>query len=170
VANALSGVRLVLAAVLPWLLVRGGALALVAWSVAAVSDYVDGPVARRQGTVSRGGAILDNVADIVFVLGGLATAAALGLVSWLVPASITCSAGGYAIASARAPSPGAGLARSRLGHWAGVCNYACLGLVSGSLALPGMVWPPLLMVAGAGTAAINLAAVATRLGAASRAR
>ena len=84
-ANALSGARLLLAAALPYLLVRGGWPSLLAWTVASLSDYFDGPLARRRGTSSPRGAILDNVADIAFVLAGLATAAALALISWVVP-------------------------------------------------------------------------------------
>jgi phosphatidylglycerophosphate synthase len=165
VANALSGARLLLAAALPYLLLRGGWPALVAWMAASLSDYLDGPLARRRGTSSPRGAILDNVADVAFVLVGLATAAVLGLVSWLVPVSIGLSAGAYAVASARrrgrdgAPR----LARSRLGHWAGVANYACLGMAAGAVAWPGPSWTPLLTAAGATTAGINLAAVAARV-------
>ena len=160
----LSGARLLLAAALPYLLLRGGWPALVAWMAASLSDYLDGPLARRRGTSSPRGAILDNVADVVFVLVGLTTAAALGLVSWLVPVSIGLSAGAYAVASARRRG-GDGtprLARSRLGHWAGVANYACLGVAAGAVAWPGPWWAPLLTAAGATTAGVNLAAVAGR--------
>src|SRR5262245_49819484 len=118
-ADALSGMRLLLAAVMPWLFARGGVWPLVVWCLAAVSDYVDGPLARRRGTTSLRGGVLDNVADITFVLVGLATAVALGMISWLVPVSIGLSAGLYAVASMRSRG-GGGLARSRVGHWAGV--------------------------------------------------
>src|SRR5262245_26605955 len=110
-ADALSGLRLLLAIAMPWLMRDGGVLPLLAWITAAASDYVDGPLARRLGTTSLRGAMLDNIADITFVLGGLATAAALGLVSWIVPASIGVSAGAYAAASARR---GAGVAAGGL--------------------------------------------------------
>jgi hypothetical protein len=60
------------------------------------------------------------------------------------------------------------LARTRLGHWAGVLNYACLGLVTGAIAWPGRGWSLLLAVASVATAGINLAAVASRYVAASR--
>jgi phosphatidylglycerophosphate synthase len=165
VANALSGARLLLAAALPYLLVHGGWPPLLAWTVASLSDFFDGPLARRRGTSSPGGAILDNVADIAFVLAGLATAAALALVTWVVPLSIALSAGAYAAASMRRRTGVAAprLARSRLGHWAGVANYACLGVVTGAVTWPGPQWTPMLAAAGAATAALNLAAVLTRL-------
>ena len=164
-ADVLSGVRLLLALVFPLLLVRGGTAPLLVWAVAAVSDYVDGPIARRRGAVSARGAVLDVTADVAFVLGGLGAAAALGHVTWLAPASIVCSVGGYVLASRRLSRGGGAprLARSTIGHWAGVANYACVGLVAGSLALPGAAWSWLLGVAGVVTAGINLAALGLRI-------
>src|SRR5262245_11632471 len=164
VANALSSMRMLLAAAMPWLLLRGGGLPLIVWGIAALSDYVDGPLARRRSEVSLAGAILDNVADVTFVLGGLAAASALGLVSWIVPVSIGLSAGAYAAASTR-PRQETALARSRLGHWAGVVNYVCLGVVTGSVAWPDDRWRLVLETAAAATAGLNLAAVGSRLAA-----
>jgi phosphatidylglycerophosphate synthase len=169
-ADVLSGVRLLLAAAMPWLLPRGGLLPLAAWCLAAVSDYVDGPIARWQGATSLRGAVLDNVADIAFVMVGLTTAVTLEMIPWLVPASIGLSAGSYASASMRSSATDSTLARSRLGHWAGVLNYVCLGLVTGAVAWPGRGWSPVLTVASVVTAGTNLAAVATRFAAARRAR
>jgi phosphatidylglycerophosphate synthase len=167
-ADTLSATRLLLAVAMPWLLAHGGVLPLAAWCLAATSDWIDGPLARRAGTASARGAVLDNLADIAFVLGGLATAAMLGLVPWIVPASIGASAGAYAVASWRAPPPGGRLARSRLGHWGGVLNYVCLGVVAGAVAWPGAVWSLPLTVAALATAAVNVAAVAIRLAARAR--
>jgi phosphatidylglycerophosphate synthase len=163
-ADVLTGTRLLLALVLPALILGGGVLPLVVWGVAAVTDYVDGPVARRRPP-TRHGPVLDTVADVLVVLGGLGAAAARGLVSWLVPAAIVLSVGAYVVASMRlsAGSATPRLARSRIGHWAGVVNYACLGLACGALALPWSGWPTLLALAGAVTAAWNVAAVAARV-------
>ena len=88
------------------------------------------PAAR--GPRSLRGAVLDNVADITFVLGGLTTAAVLGLVPWLVP-GVDRAVGGRLRRrlARRAPPSGGALARSRLGHWAASLNYACLGVVAG---------------------------------------
>jgi phosphatidylglycerophosphate synthase len=161
VANALSGMRMLLAAAMPWLLLRGGPLPLMVWGLAALSDYLDGPLARRRNEVSLAGAILDNVADVTFVIGGLAAAAAIGAIPWLVPGSVALSAGAYAMASAR-PRRAAGLSRSRIGHWAGVMNYLCLGVVTGSLAWSDARWGTVLDAAAAATAGLNLAAVGSR--------
>jgi hypothetical protein len=54
-------------------------------------------------------------------------------------------------------------AYSAIGHAAGVGNYALAGLLAGSAALPGRLWPPLLAMAGPIVTALNLAAVASRL-------
>lgn len=71
VPNALSLSRLVLAAAFPAVSEPGRRLVLVA--LAAASDWLDGWLARRGGTASRGGAILDPVTDRVFVLTALST-------------------------------------------------------------------------------------------------
>lgn len=161
-ADALSLLRLALAALLPWLLVARSPGALVVWAVAALSDYADGPLARRRGG-SRWGGVLDVAGDVAFVGGGLVTAAALGLVPVLAPVAVACSVAAYALASARASRAGTiRLARSRLGHWAGIANWGCVGLVAGEAALPGPPLAPLLPWAGAGVAAINLVAVLGR--------
>ena len=46
----------------------GALLALVLYIIAAVSDYIDGYLARRYNSVSRFGAFLDPVADKILVL------------------------------------------------------------------------------------------------------
>ncbi|MCW5890643.1 MAG: CDP-alcohol phosphatidyltransferase family protein [bacterium] len=163
-ADALTGVRLLLGLLLPALILEGGVLPLCAWGAAALTDYVDGPMARRRPP-TRHGPMLDTAADVLVVLGGLAAAAARGLVSWIVPLAIVVSVTAYVVASWRlsAGGPAPRLARSRIGHWAGVVNYACLGLACGALALPWGGWPALLGLVGAVTAAWNLAAVAARV-------
>jgi len=159
-ADGLSVGRLLLAAALPWALVRGGWPAPLLFALAAASDYVDGPLARRAARASSYGGVLDNVADVAFVLAGTGTAAWFGLVSWATPAAIACSSGSYALASLRLSrrTEAPRLARSRLGHWAGVCNYACVGVVVARDWVAG----PLVAAVGWGTAAVNLAAVANR--------
>ena len=164
-ADLLSLLRLGLAVTLPFALVRGGGLSALLWVVAAASDYLDGPLARRTGAATRHGMVLDNVADIAFVLGGLTTAAALGLVPWLIPAAILVAVVDYARASLETSARGAagGLARNRIGHAAGVLNYACLGVVCARLAWPGAVPAIALPVVELPTVAANVAAVVMRV-------
>lgn len=161
-ADALSVVRLLLAACLPALLLRRSPAALLVWGVAALTDFLDGRVARRRGG-SRWGGVLDVVADVAFVGGGLVAAAVVGLVPAVAPAAVACSVAAYVLASVRASRAGGiRLARSRLGHRAGIANWACVGLVAGEAAVPGWPLDDLAFVAGAGVAAINMAAVAER--------
>lgn len=164
-ADVLTLGRLVLAAVLPLALAAGGALPLVLWTLAAASDYADGPLARRSAQATARGMMLDNVADIAFVLGGLATAAALGLVPWLIPGTVMLSAVDYGrtLLEERRGVVRAGLARSGVGHAAGVLNYACLGVVCGRLAVPGVVPPTVALVVELATVVTNLAAVVGRV-------
>ncbi len=51
------------------------------WILGA-SDVIDGPLARRQGTVSRSGAFLDPLADKVVVLGSAFSLVAVGRLHW----------------------------------------------------------------------------------------
>lgn len=44
-----------------------GTLFLVLYAWCGISDMIDGPLARKLGAVSRKGAIIDSVSDIVFV-------------------------------------------------------------------------------------------------------
>ncbi|MEZ5383239.1 MAG: CDP-alcohol phosphatidyltransferase family protein [Microthrixaceae bacterium] len=61
---------------------RGTYPLLALWFVLAATDFVDGYLARRQGS-TRSGAFLDPLADKVLVLGGFATLAVVGRFPWL---------------------------------------------------------------------------------------
>ena len=138
---------------------------LIAFALAVLFDWVDGPIARRAGAETRHGALLDSGADIVFVLVATGAGAATGRLSWLVPIGIAAAATPYLVATLRRtrahdPSP---RAYSAVGHAAGVCNYALAGLLAGSAALPSPSWPSLLAGASAVVAFLNLTAVLQRL-------
>ncbi|HEU5210364.1 MAG TPA: CDP-alcohol phosphatidyltransferase family protein [Longimicrobiales bacterium] len=86
-ANALSALRFPLAALFPF--VSGGARVAVV-AAAAVSDLVDGRMARRTGTVTRAGELLDPLADKTFMLSALVTLAAEDVLPWwTLPALLT---------------------------------------------------------------------------------
>src|SRR5262245_61468147 len=97
IANAVTAARLV--ATPPFILcvMRAPASPLAGWvagllfTIAAVSDIVDGRLARRYGTASDRGRILDHFADIGFILGSLATYVYMGIAPWWVPAAIAVS-------------------------------------------------------------------------------
>jgi CDP-diacylglycerol--glycerol-3-phosphate 3-phosphatidyltransferase len=88
-ANALTVARLLLAPVVIVLIVDQGATwsTLAVWIAVAVSDALDGWVARRQGSTSSG-AFLDPLADKVLVLGALIALVAQGSFWWLPVALI----------------------------------------------------------------------------------
>jgi phosphatidylglycerophosphate synthase len=91
---------------------------------AAVSDFIDGRIARRLGVASGSGRWLDGIADVTFVLAALACEAAAGSIPYYIPVLIALSFSQYAIDSAFIGVRSAGPIRSRLGHWGGIINYA----------------------------------------------
>jgi CDP-diacylglycerol--glycerol-3-phosphate 3-phosphatidyltransferase/cardiolipin synthase len=69
--NAISLSRVVLAAGFAAVPEAGARVALI--GVASATDFLDGWVARRRGSVSRWGALIDPLADRAFVLTAVAT-------------------------------------------------------------------------------------------------
>lgn len=98
-ANALTISRIVGAAAL----LAASPLAAPFWAVYAwcgISDMIDGPVARKLGTDSPGGSLLDSVADLAFAAACLLALIPLlqvetWLFSWIV-VIILCKVAGYA--------------------------------------------------------------------------
>lgn len=169
-ADALGVLRLGIAVVMPSELALAAAAPEGSWrplclvAVAAATDFVDGRVARASHPTAHG-ALLDTTADVALVLGVTGAAAALGLVSWAAPAAIAAAVVAYALASLRRSTQAGAwrLARSRLGHAAGVANYGLAGLVAGAVALPHPGWRVALGLAGALVVALNAGAVLARI-------
>jgi phosphatidylglycerophosphate synthase len=139
-ANLLSASRFVLGAM--WLVafVHGdrrpevlGPIALAA----ALSDFVDGRVARLMRSADRFGRWLDSVADVAFVLTALACEAQAGAIPAYIPVLIAVSFAQYAIDSI-VISGSSTPVRSRLGHWGGVVNFALVLLLAFA---SGARWP-----------------------------
>ena len=88
-ANALTVVRLLLTIPLLSMVADDGSswVALELWIVLCLTDWIDGIIARRQGT-TRSGAFLDPLADKVLVLGVGFVLVAEGEVWWLPVALI----------------------------------------------------------------------------------
>jgi phosphatidylglycerophosphate synthase len=78
-ADVVTALRLPLAGLFPF--VRSPAWQLAIVAVAAASDVLDGMLARRLGG-SRVGAILDPIADKVFMAAAFLTVASRGLLEW----------------------------------------------------------------------------------------
>jgi phosphatidylglycerophosphate synthase len=152
------------AAAVPDSSVRVRLLPLLLFGMAAATDVFDGRVARRTGAVSSGGQVLDNVADLLFVGPSLLFFAARGQLAWWVPVAVAAAVAAYVRDSWR-ESRSAGdvyLARSAVGHAAGVMNYALVGLMAADAAISGSMPNWLIDAAGLATAGTNLLAVGGR--------
>ena len=127
VPNGLSALRFALAAAWVGLSLHGhqgrGAYAALAIA-AAVSDFIDGRVARRLSVASARGRWLDGVADVTFVLAALSCESAAGAIPIYIPILIALSFSQYVIDSLIIARGRLGPIKSRLGHWGGIINYA----------------------------------------------
>ena len=120
----LSASRFVLA--LAWLCAfeSGHRSAAVLGSIAiagAISDLLDGRIARHMKIAGGVGRWLDAIADISFVLTALTSEAWVRAIPFYIPSLIAISFSQYAVDSmllAGAPI------KSRLGHFGGILNYA----------------------------------------------
>lgn len=89
VPNALSALRLVGVPVFLWLiLARHDGWSLVVLTLAGISDYLDGKIARRFHLVSRVGQLLDPIADRLYILAALLGLAWRELIPWWLVAAL----------------------------------------------------------------------------------
>jgi CDP-diacylglycerol--glycerol-3-phosphate 3-phosphatidyltransferase len=103
VANALTAIRLLLVLPFAFYMARGDGrsaiFALVAWVVALITDLLDGPIARRRGTVTAWSGAFDHTSDFLFVTCGLFAGALRGAFPWILPALIAAAFAQYVIDS-----------------------------------------------------------------------
>jgi phosphatidylglycerophosphate synthase len=79
VPNALSSMRLMLALAFPFVPAEWRLPALI---VGALSDWIDGVIARRYEATTSSGVLLDAIADKIFTLSVLVTIAMSGQIEW----------------------------------------------------------------------------------------
>jgi len=102
-ANALTALRLLL--VIPFAFfmtkgdVRSAVFGLVIWAVALLTDFLDGPIARRKGTVTAWSGTFDHTTDFLFVTSGLFAGASRGVFPWILPVLIVAAFSQYFIDS-----------------------------------------------------------------------
>ena len=142
-ANALSLSRLALAPLCVWAILESWwPVALLVFAAAVVTDFADGPLARRRGEVTAFGGVLDHVSDAVFVSSGLAALAWEGVVPVLLPVVIVFAFLQYALDSR--VLAGRPLRASALGRYNGIAYFVVLGIPvvrNGlGLAAPGDGW------------------------------
>lgn len=168
-ANAVSGARLALAPVSVHAILTGRwALAAGVFVAAVASDLADGPLARRRGTASALGGVLDHSADAVFVavtLWALAYAEAqrgADLVPGILPLFIVLAFAQYLLDS-RALR-GQPLRGSWLGRANGVAYFVLAGTVIGREALAWhWIWAEAIYIAGLAVVVSTLTSMALRL-------
>lgn len=145
-ANAVTVLRVALTPAFLWAVVRAhhggsGWPATGVFAAVALSDFVDGRIARHFAAQSAAGQALDHAADIAFILAALGLYVGLGLVPWWVPAAAAAAFGVYVADSVRRSGPRPLLIGSRIGHVGGVCNYVLVGVLVGNDTL-GLGWLP----------------------------
>ena len=131
--NLLSCLRIGLGPV--YLLALGGlpAAPLLIAVTAAISDFVDGRLARLLGATSRAGVYLDVAADGLFLIVAMVGLAVVGWISPLLPAAMVLALAALVRQWLRVP-PGNSRVRGyadRAGHFAGIANYAVVLFASG---------------------------------------
>ncbi|MGH7899474.1 MAG: CDP-alcohol phosphatidyltransferase family protein, partial [Candidatus Binatia bacterium] len=96
----------------------------------ALSDFVDGRLARAAAAATPRWAVLDVAADVTFNLASLVSAAWLGRIGLWVPAGVAVLAGRFVLRNLRHEvASGDRLSEDRAGKLAGVAYYALVGLI-----------------------------------------
>jgi CDP-diacylglycerol---glycerol-3-phosphate 3-phosphatidyltransferase len=102
-ANALTAVRLLLVIPFAFFMTKGdlrsAIFALIVWAVALATDFLDGPIARRRGTVTAWSGTFDHTTDFLFVTSGLFAGAFRGVFPWILPILIVAAFAQYVIDS-----------------------------------------------------------------------
>ena len=132
-AHLLTGVRLGLAPPLAVAFARpdflDAVLLAALLAVALASDYLDGVVARRQGTASAAGQLFDHGTDCLFVTAGLTGAALAGAVPLALPVLIPVAFGQYVFDSYLVHGQKR-LRMSTIGRWNGIGYYVPLVVIA----------------------------------------
>ena len=127
--NALTAVRLLLVIPFAFFMASGdlrhAVFALLAMVVALATDFLDGPIARRTGTVSAFGRTFDHTSDFLFVTCGLFAGALRGAFPWILPILITAAFAQYVIDSYWVHGQSS-LRPSQLGRYNGILYFVPL--------------------------------------------
>jgi CDP-diacylglycerol---glycerol-3-phosphate 3-phosphatidyltransferase len=131
VANALTAIRFLLIAPFALLMASGekraAFFASIVYAVALVTDFADGPQARRTGTVSAIGGTFDHTTDFLFVTSALFAGASRGAFPWILPPLIVIAFAQYFIDSYWIHRRG-GLRKSNLGRYNGILYFVPLAV------------------------------------------
>jgi CDP-diacylglycerol--glycerol-3-phosphate 3-phosphatidyltransferase len=129
-ANAMTISRLVLAVPVLVLIVARGAswLTVSGWFLLAVTDGLDGWLARRDGT-TRSGAFLDPLADKTLAIGGFLALAIRGDFAWLPVVLVVGRELGISAYRSLAGRRGVSLPARQLGKWKANAQFLAVGAV-----------------------------------------
>jgi CDP-diacylglycerol---glycerol-3-phosphate 3-phosphatidyltransferase len=130
-ANTLTAVRLLLVIPFAFFMTRGemryAVFAAIAIALAIATDLLDGPLARRKGTVSALSGTFDHTSDFLFVTCGLFGGAFRGAFPWILPILITAAFAQYVIDSYWIHRQST-LRKSQLGRYNGILYFVPLCL------------------------------------------
>jgi CDP-diacylglycerol--glycerol-3-phosphate 3-phosphatidyltransferase len=130
-ANVVTFMRLLFAVpVLVWILDQhdGNWGTFVGWLVLAVTDGLDGWLARRDGT-TRSGAFLDPLADKILVAGAFVALAVRGDIAWLPVIIVIAREGGVSVWRTFAGRRGVSVPARRLGKWKANVQFLAVAIV-----------------------------------------
>lgn len=168
-ANVCTALRILIAPVLVWQLSlpreAAGIVPFVLYAVAALSDYLDGMLARASGTASRGGRAFDHGADAFLLFTAFWMLASRGRVPTVLPMVAMTAFALYVVhgwqrgGSLRAID----LTSSRSGALGGVLNYVVAGAAAAAVWIDVRALDQAIYAAAYAVSAINLAAAIERL-------
>lgn len=126
-ANLLTLSRLACVAPCGWAIAyEHWPLATALFVVAVITDFADGPLARRYRQDSPLGGLLDHGTDATFVVVTLATLAHAGYITWLLPVLIVAAFAQYTLDSNALA--GRRLRASWLGRVNGIAYFVLVGI------------------------------------------
>ncbi len=125
--------------------------AFTGWFVLWVTDWLDGWLARRDGT-TRSGAFLDPLADKVLVMGGLITLAVRGDFAWLPVVIIGVREVVVSVYRSAAARRGVSMPARPLGKWKATIQYLAVAIA---------LFPPTAGTPGVADAALWVAVALT---------
>ena len=141
VANGLTLLRLMAIGPAAWSIVAGHwQLAALLFTLAAITDLADGPLARHYGHASPLGGLFDHGTDALFVSTTLGALAAVDYINSLLPVLVALAFIQYMFDSKALA--GAELRTSFLGRNNGIAYFVMVGIPVVREAL-GLSWPPL---------------------------
>ncbi len=168
VADVCTGLRVLLAPLLAWQLhlprEQAEWVPFAIYLLAAVTDYVDGALARAYGTASQRGRAFDHGADALLLFPAFVALALAHRIPWMLPVAATTAFALYVYDGWRRGGSFAAidLTGSRSGALGGVLNYAVAGAAAVAVALDAPPFDQAIYAAAFAIAGVNVVAALER--------